>query len=213
MNRKLKLIRRGMLTVLLAMTVLGGTASAAKITATSNVVVRAGTSVSTAKLTTMPKGTTRTMLSKSGNWYKVIMNGKKGYVHKNRVKLDESDFRDEVVSLAKKQVGKSYVWGATGPNSFDCSGLSQYVYAKCGKSIPRVSYQQYSSSSKISKSSLKKGDLVFFSGSSGGSSVGHVGIYIGDGKMVHAANSSTGVVTTSLSSSYYASHYIGAGRY
>ncbi len=189
-----------------------GTASAAKVTATSNVAVRAKATTSSTKLTTMPKSTKRTVLGKSGKWYKVKMNGKTGYVHGNRVKLDDSTFRNEVVSLAKKQVGKRYVWGATGPSSFDCSGLTQYLYKNCGKSIPRVSGDQYSSSSKIKKSSLKKGDLVFFSGSSGGS-VGHVGIYIGDNKMIHAANSNTGVVTTSMSDSYYVKHYIGAGRY
>lgn len=203
---------RILLTAMITLLCVVGTASAAKITATSNVVVRAKATTSSSKLTTMPKSTTRTVQGKSGKWYKIIMNGKTGYVHSNRVKLNDSAFRDEVVSLAKKQVGKKYVWGATGPNSFDCSGLTQYLYKSCGKSIPRVSGDQYSSSSKIKKSSLQKGDLVFFSGSSGGS-VGHVGIYIGNNKMVHAANSNTGVVTTSMSDSYYVKHYIGAGRY
>ncbi len=203
---------RIVITVLLTLLCVVGTASAAKITATSNVVVREKASISSAKLTTMPQNTTRTVLNQSGNWYKIKMNGKVGYVHKNRVKLDEATFRTEVVNLAKKQVGKRYVYGAEGPNSFDCSGLTQYLYKNCGKSIPRVSSDQYSSSQKVKKSSLKKGDLLFFSTSSSGS-VGHVGIYIGNNEMVHAANSNTGVVITDLSSSYYVKHYVGAGRY
>ncbi len=189
-----------------------GSASALKLTATTDVAVRAETSKYSEKLTVMPKGTKRTVLNKYGKWYKVKMNGKVGYVHSKRVKLDDSDFRESVVSLAKKQVGKKYSWGGIGPNSFDCSGLSQYIYKSCGKSIPRVSGDQYSSASKVKKSSLEKGDLVFFSSSSS-SSVAHVGVYIGNNKMVHAANSSTGVITSSLSESYYVKHYIGAGRY
>lgn len=204
---------------------------AIRVKATAGVNVRAKASTSSTIKTVMPKGTVRTVLKSTKNWYKVKMNGKTGYISKKYAakttekvtKLTSNSssssstssaaFGSKVVTEVKKHLGKRYVWGATGPNSFDCSGLTQYVYKKCGKSIPRVACDQYSSSKKVSKSSLQKGDLVFFSSTAGGSYVGHVGIYIGDNKMIHAANSSVGVVTTSLSSSYYVSHYVGAGRY
>lgn len=200
-------------------------AFATKVTAKANVNVRAKASASSKVLTVMKKGTVRTVRGTSGSWYKIVMNGKTGYVKKSYVAvgntLNENEgssestsaFGTKVVSLAKKQLGKPYVWGATGPNSFDCSGLCQYVYKKCGKNIPRVASDQYKSSKKVSKSKLQAGDLVFFSSYVGGTSVGHVGIYIGNNKMIHAANSNVGVVTTDLNSNYYKTHYVGAGRY
>lgn len=120
-------------------------------------------------------------------------------------------FRNNVVALAKTKLGCDYVYGATGPSSFDCSGLCQWVYSKCGVSIPRTSSSQYSASIKVSRDNLKKGYLVFFNTS--GNGVSHVGIYIGNNNFIHAANSKTGVVTSSLSEKYYASRYVGAGRF
>lgn len=221
-NKKIRIM---LLTTLLAALLATG-CFATKITAKSNLNVRAKTSTSSKVLSVFKKGATRTVLGTKGNWYKVKVNGKTGYVSKKYVVIgsslntnnsdndsSSSAFGTKVVTQAKKHLGKPYVWGATGPNSFDCSGLTQYVYKKCGKSIPRVAADQYSASKKVSKSNLQKGDLVFFSSTAGGSYVGHVGIYIGSNKMIHAANSKVGVVTTNLNDSYYVSHYVGAGRY
>ena len=124
-----------------------------------------------------------------------------------------SSERSEIVSLAKSKLGCSYVYGAEGPNSFDCSGFTQWLYKQFGISIPRSSSSQWSGCNKINKSSLKPGDLVFFSNSSSGGSVGHVAMYIGNDTIIHAANSDSGVITSSLSSNYYSNHYIGSGRY
>ena len=195
-------------------------AMAIKVTAASNVNVRKKASTSSEVLTVMPKGKSRTVLatSKNGKWYKIKYNGKKGYVNKAYVtkgaaSTSGADFYANVCAKANSLLGKRYVWGATGPNSFDCSGYTQYIYRSCGRSIPRTSSSQYRSCHKVSKSGLKRGYLVFFSSRSGGSSVGHVAIYIGNNKIAHAANSSVGVVTSSLNSSYYSSHYVGAGYY
>jgi peptidoglycan DL-endopeptidase CwlO len=102
---------------------------------------------------------------------------------------------NRVVQYAMSKVGDSYVWGATGPSSFDCSGLTMRAYAQVGISLPHSSSAQYGSGRHISRSSLEPGDLVFFY-----SPIHHVGIYIGGGMIVHAANPGEGVTTASLSS-------------
>lgn len=99
------------------------------------------------------------------------------------------------MGVAMAQVGKPYVWGATGPNAFDCSGLMVYSFAQAGVSLPRTSYGMMSVGTAVSQSEMQPGDLII---SYGG---GHVGMYIGNGMMVHAANESIGVEVTSLA--YY----------
>ena len=111
--------------------------------------------------------------------------------------------RTAVANLAKKQVGKGYVYGAAGPYSFDCSGLVQYVYKTAGnKILPRTTYSQVLQGKKVSLKKLKKGDLLFW-----GSSVApnHVGIYVGDNQFVHAATPSQGVLKQSISAYFYPS--------
>lgn len=113
--------------------------------------------------------------------------------------------RNKVVKLAKKQVGKRYVYGATGPYSFDCSGLTQYVFKKAiKKSISRTTYTQVKKGKtvKVSTSKLKKGDLLFWGSKS---SPYHVGIYVGGGQYVHAATPSQGVRKQYLSSYFWPS--------
>jgi len=110
------------------------------------------------------------------------------------------------VAYAKAQVGDNYVFGATGPGSFDCSGLTMQAWRAAGVSLPHQSRSQYAATSRVSRSDLQPGDLVFFY-----SPISHVGIYIGGGLMVHAANPRAGVEVSSMSG-YYAGVYAGAGR-
>lgn len=113
---------------------------------------------------------------------------------------------DKAVSFAKVQVGDRYVYGGTGPNSWDCSGLTQAAWKSAGVTIPRTSQDQWRKLPRVSLNSLKPGDLiVFYSGAS------HIGIYIGDGKFVHAPNKNRPVSTDKLAG-YYRSHAIGAVR-
>lgn len=100
-----------------------------------------------------------------------------------------------VLAYAKSQVGKSYVYGAAGPSSFDCSGLTMMAWSQSGVSLPHSSSAQYSSGPHISESELQPGDLVFYY-----SPISHVGIYIGNGMIVHASNPRTGVTTASVTS-------------
>lgn len=117
----------------------------------------------------------------------------------------------KLVAEAKKHLGKKYVWGATGPNTFDCSGLTQYCHKKLGISIPRTSLAQSNSGKSVSKSNLQMGDLIFWKTTS--AKVGHVGMYIGNGQFIHAPNSKSVVKIDSLSNSYYSSRYVNARRY
>ena len=117
----------------------------------------------------------------------------------------------KLVEEAKKHLGKKYVWGATGPNTFDCSGLTQYCHKKLGISIPRTSLEQSKSGKLVSKSNLQVGDLIFWKTTS--APVGHVGMYIGNNQFIHAPNSRSVVKIDSLSNSYYSSRYVNARRY
>lgn len=119
----------------------------------------------------------------------------------------------DLVSYALGFVGKAYVFGATGPNSFDCSGFTQYVYKHFGYTINRVANDQVKNGVSVSFDKLQPGDLICFSNTYSSSEwITHVGIYIGDGKMVHAANTKRGVTVDSITSGYYYNHYAAARR-
>ncbi|WP_406013580.1 C40 family peptidase [Streptomyces sp. NBC_00984] len=87
----------------------------------------------------------------------------------------------EAVAFAYGALGRPYVWGATGPSSFDCSGLTQAAWRSAGVSLPRTTYTQINAGRRVSRSELAPGDLVFFY-----SGISHVGLYIGNGQMIHA---------------------------
>lgn len=117
---------------------------------------------------------------------------------------------EEVANYAKTLLGKSYVYGGVGPNSFDCSGFTQYVYSKFGVNLSHSASAQANIGTTVSKANLQLGDMVFFS--QGGSSIGHVGIFVGNNSFIHAANPQKGVVITSLSDGYYTTNYKTAKR-
>jgi cell wall-associated NlpC family hydrolase len=102
------------------------------------------------------------------------------------------------VRYALAQVGDSYVYGAAGPNAFDCSGLTMMAWAQAGVGLPHSSGAQMGYGARVSQSDLRPGDLVFYY-----SPVSHVGIYIGGGRIVHAANPGTGVVISPVFSMPY----------
>lgn len=102
----------------------------------------------------------------------------------------------KVAATALSKVGSSYRFAQAGPNAFDCSGLTGYAWKQAaGVTLPRTASSQYSAGTKVSKSNLQPGDLVFYY-----SPISHVGIYVGNGTIVHAANPRSGVTTTSLNS-------------
>jgi peptidoglycan DL-endopeptidase CwlO len=107
--------------------------------------------------------------------------------------------------LGLRYLGVRYVWGGEDPSGFDCSGLVQYVYAKLGVTLPRVASDQYGAGPHVARDQLLPGDLVFFDG------LGHVGIFIGHGRFVHAPHTGT-VVQVSPLAGWYDRTYVGATR-
>ena len=107
------------------------------------------------------------------------------------------------VSAALTQLGKPYVWGASGPGGFDCSGLMLYAWRSAGRSLPHSSRAQYASTTRVSVSQIRVGDLVFY-----GSPIHHVGMYIGNGQMVEASRRGTPVRTRSI----FRRDMVGVGR-
>lgn len=114
-----------------------------------------------------------------------------------------------IVNSAKKYLGVPYVWGGTSPKGFDCSGLVQYVCRQNGISVPRVASSQRNAGTYVSRANLQPGDLVFFGN---GGRISHVGIYVGNGNMIHAPQTGDVVKISSINSSYHVSRYAGAVR-
>jgi len=112
------------------------------------------------------------------------------------------------IAVAKQQLGKPYVWGAAGPNSFDCSGLTMYAYGRAGVALPHYTGDQWNVGRHVSESELQPGDLVFFNTDE---PLGHVGMYLGGGEFIQAPHTGTVVQITPLSG-YYQEHYAGAVR-
>jgi hypothetical protein len=121
--------------------------------------------------------------------------------------------REALVRTAKDFIGVPYLWGGvSSDDGFDCSGLTMTVYQLNGLNLPRNSKKQFDAGTSINKNDLQKGDLVFFS-LKGSSSVSHVGIYIGDGKFIHASSHGKKIKVDSFSSNYFTNQYIGGKNY
>lgn len=146
-------------------------------------------------------------------WCSVKLNDNTtGFVSAQYLQICESlDAGITIASDAHNYLGCRYVYGASGPSSFDCSGFTTYLYKKQGYSIPRTASMQSTIGTYVDKSNLQLGDLVFFSNRTD-KRINHVGVYIGDNSFIHASTSTRGVVKDSLSSSYYTNHYITARR-
>jgi cell wall-associated NlpC family hydrolase len=117
----------------------------------------------------------------------------------------------KVVQIGLKYLGYRYRWGGTTPAGFDCSGFVYYVFNQAGVSMSRSMDAQIGSGPHISSSDLRPGDIVYFRNTYR-SGLSHIGIYVGNGKFVHAADYDTGVELSDLWSSYWAAHYAGATR-
>lgn len=196
--------------------------------------VRSGPSSSAAEIAEATLGTEVIILDREGDWYKVVLdNGTTGYMASwlldtraqrrarqgeeeatgtpSLPRAESSSFGQAIVETALGLVGRSYSRGSAGPRSFDCSGLVNYVMRQHGVDVSRDSRAQFRQGTPVSRDELQVGDVVFFKNTYR-SGISHVGIYIGNGKFVHAANSRTGVRIGDLDSSYYAPRWAGARR-
>ena len=126
---------------------------------------------------------------------------------------DHAALRAELVKTAQRFIGIPYRWGGTdAQDGFDCSGLTLVCYRLNGLNLPRVSASQFLAGRKVPKEFLQKGDLVFFA-THGGSRVSHVGIYIGNGRFIHAPRTGKTVRIASLSNPYFVRTFVGGRSY
>ncbi|WP_099203145.1 C40 family peptidase [Miniphocaeibacter massiliensis] len=198
----------------------------------SNLNLRKSANTSSSILATIPKGT-KVSGTEINGWVKVKYSGKTGYVSKSYISSTEvkpdsnngsndqgnngsqanSSTINKIVNDAYKYLGYRYIYGAASPSvGFDCSGLTYYLYkTHAGVTLNRNSAAQASNGYQVSRSNLKPGDLVFFA-TSGGSRISHVGIYVGNGEMIHASTPTKGVIKSSINSSYYTSRFVTARR-
>ena len=157
--------------------------------------LRAGKSKNSKALRTLGVGTAVKVYGTSGSWRKVSVKGKTGYVPKQYVyintkapALEGSTYQkgQTVAKFAQRFVGNPYVWGGTNLNTgADCSGFIGSVYRSFGYSLPRSSYDLRKAGRKVSYSNKQPGDIICYEG--------HVAMYIGNGKIVHASSKKTGI--------------------
>ncbi len=146
-------------------------------------------------------------------------NGMIGYVSSDYIKIFEGTLPEysshggqAAVNVAVQFLGVPYVWGGTSPSGFDCSGLMQYCYKQLGYNINRVADAQMRNGIAISKENLAPGDLVGFYSSPGSGYVSHIGMYVGDGMMIHAPHTGDVVRFASIDGGYYSERFAGGRR-
>ena len=196
--------------------------------------LRKGPSTGSSLLTQLKAGEQVEIFGFNCGWYKVRYEGQVGYIRSDLLTLLEkpegnqgraasvevsvpasgssgssSDLGQQIATYAQQYVGYPYVYGGKSPSGFDCSGFMQFVFAQFGYQINRTATAQLANGYYVEYDDLKPGDIIYFGF---GSTASHVGMYIGNGQFVHAQNSSTGVVITSLSEPWYANRYLCAHR-
>ena len=208
-------------------------------TGSSTLRVRQGPGTDYAILCSVRSGSFFAVTGKTDGWYQIACNGRTGYVSADYVVertldqiLNEKDttpatdpdsgvpaadpagydraLADQIVDYALQYLGYPYVYATAGPDSFDCSGFTSYVYKHFGYSLHRSSRDQLKDGKAVQKADLLPGDLLLFSRE--GDVVTHVGLYIGNGEFIHASTSTTGVIISDLYSDYYVQHYYAARR-
>ena len=128
-----------------------------------------------------------------------------------RVARVPADAAERAAGQALKMVGRPYRYGGATPAGFDCSGLVQFSFGQSGVKLPRSTESQHDASAPVPASKLRRGDLVFFD--QDGRKKSHVGIYLGDGRFVHAPSSGKQVRTDALDAPYWKRHFAGARRF
>lgn len=214
------------------------TPGGAKVT-TSVLNVRSEPTTNAGIATRLNQNSVVEIIGINSGWFKVKTQSVTGYVHPDYVEVvafsaqtrsagtsaneaaadnssvpstdSSSDLRSRVVEYAKQFLGVPYKWGGSSPSGFDCSGFVKYVYNHFNISMSRTASSQFSSlSTKVSKSDLRVGDLVFFSSPSNTKAIHHVGIYVGGGSFIHASSPGNDVKYDSILKGYYNTYYMGA---
>ena len=187
----------------------------------STLNMRSGAGTSYSVVSSLPDGTIVEIVGINNGWYKIQYGGKTGYVSSDYMvtvkdsvgsrstaeAASSSAIGDQIVAYAKQFLGVPYVYGGNGPNCFDCSGFTKYVYAHFGVTLNRTATDQLANGTSVSKSQLQPGDLVFFRANTT-KPVSHVGIYIGNGQFIHASTNTYSVQIDRLDTGYYAGVYV-----
>ena len=182
--------------------------------------VRSTPSMDGGILTKVYGGSMVDLLSVDGDWYAVSVDGTRGYIRSDYIRIytpgTASGVGAEAAAAAYEYLGVRYRYGGASPSGFDCSGFTMYIYGLFGYSLPHSATSQWNNTGTyVERSDLQPGDLVLFCdpSRSNGKACSHVGIYVGDGNFIHASSSSTGYVkVSSLSETYYNNYYVGAKR-
>lgn len=189
-------------------------------------ILRSEPSSNSERVATLQPGVRLQIFQTKWDWHQVVTDsGQKGWVANFLVTITNRVDRSRptnvasrgatgagsnVVRTAQNYLGARYRYGGSSRGGFDCSGFTRYIYAQHGVNLPHNSAAQFQRGTSVAKSDLQAGDLVFFS--RGGRAIGHVGIYIGNGRFIHASNPQGGVKIDSLASGSYARQYKGARR-
>lgn len=180
-------------------------------------------------LTFLKKGDSVDIIAKRGRWYNVSSNGIQGWVYGRYVSIpravpvaqnvailtsrgDNTTQTSDIAEYAKQLLGSRYVYGGTTPKGFDCSGFVMHVYSKFGIELNRTVQGIYSQGSKVAKANLKPGDVIFFDTNRDGI-VNHMGIYAGNGEVIHASSTKRRISIEALSMPYYQRTYVAAKRF
>lgn len=185
--------------------------------------VRSGPGTAYDTLGQVTGGSTFIILSHENGWCEVLYQDSIAFLCTDYVRMmtqaefdalkESSDYLgQQLTCYAQEFLGRPYVYGANGPNSFDCSGFTKYVYAHFGYSLNRTATNQLSNGTSVTMSELTPGDLVFFRRAGTVKPVSHVGLYIGDGAFVHASTNNYQVRIDHLNAGYYAGIFVG-GRH
>jgi N-acetylmuramoyl-L-alanine amidase len=178
--------------------------------------VRSGPSTDTEKLGKLSLGEIVEIQAEVEDWYEISYESNVAYICAEYVRvidlIDSEDAGTCIVEYAKQYLGTPYVSGGNTASGFDCSGYVQYVMSNFGIEMPRSSTEQYSIGTRVDKSELLPGDLVYFKYSANSDRLGHVGIYVGDGNFIHSTVPGQTVKISPLNTGYFSYYYYGATR-
>ncbi len=154
----------------------------------------------------LPYGSSVEIHEQVGSWYKIDFMEQVAYIFGDYVAISEKKDQEEtqadrtaLTEIAKLYLGTPYVYGGSSPSGFDCSGFVKYVYSKIGIDLPRTSNSQANTGTYVSADELQPGDIVCFGY---GNYIGHVGIYVGEGKFIHAPRSGATVCYSDVSGNF-----------
>lgn len=183
----------------------------------SRAYVRQGPSLESPPLTLLPRGTKVTLVAEEGGWYRVLLkDGRQGWMHMSTLRTGHAPSPptsggSRIVQIALRYLGTPYRYGGSSSRGTDCSGFVVLVFRSLGISLPHSAAAQFQRGKAVAKEDLRPGDLVFFQNTYV-RGISHVGLYLGEGKFIHASVRGHKVRVDSLSDPYYASHYAGARR-